>query len=177
MTRRIFRNILLTAVLALLLTSGLLVGTLYRVYEERISAELRTEAAYIVRALDASRDDLDYFAGICPTTRVTLISPEGAVLYDSEADEALMDSHAARPEVAAALESGIGESIRYSSTISELTIYYARRTAEGNVLRIASTRSSVVGVLLNVAPQIIVMLLMVAVRKVEIHNRGGKEEE
>ena len=31
MTRRIFRNILLTAVLALLLTSVLLVGTLYNV--------------------------------------------------------------------------------------------------------------------------------------------------
>ena len=175
MTRRIFRNILLTAVLALLLTSGLLVGTLYRVYEERISAELRTEAAYIVRALDASRDDLDYFAGICPTTRVTLISPEGAVLYDSEADEALMDSHAARPEVAAALESGIGESIRYSSTISELTIYYARRTAEGNVLRIASTRSSVVGVLLNVAPQIIVMLLMVAALSLLIARYASRQ--
>ena len=162
MTKRIFRNILLTAVLALLLTSALLVGTLYNVYEGRISAELRTEAAYIVRALDASRDDLDYFAGICPTTRVTLISPEGTVLYDSEADETLMDSHAERPEVIAALESGIGESIRYSSTISELTIYYARRTAEGNVLRIASTRSSVWGVFLSVAPQIIIMLLMVA---------------
>ena len=52
MTRRIFRNILLTAVLALLLSSALLVGTLYNVYEGRISAELRTEAEYIVRALD-----------------------------------------------------------------------------------------------------------------------------
>ena len=38
MTRRIFRNILLTAVLALLLSSALLVGTLYNVYEGRISA-------------------------------------------------------------------------------------------------------------------------------------------
>ena len=50
MTRRIFRNILLTAVLALLLSSALLVGTLYNVYEGRISAEMRTEAEYIVRA-------------------------------------------------------------------------------------------------------------------------------
>ena len=87
MTKRIFRNILLTAVLVLLLTSTMLVGTLYTVYEDRISAELRTEAEYIVRALDVAQDDLDYFAGICPTTRVTLIAPDGAVLYDSAADE------------------------------------------------------------------------------------------
>ena len=163
MTRRIFRNILLTAVLALLLTSVLLVGTLYNVYEARISAELRTEAEYIVRALEVTRDDLDYFAGIVPTTRVTLISPQGVVLYDSAAEESRMDSHAQRPEFITALTEGAGESIRYSSTLSELTIYYARRTSDGNVLRIASTRTSVLGVFINVAPQIVVMLLTVTV--------------
>lgn len=175
MTRRIFRNILLTAVLALLLTSALLVGTLYSVYEERISAELRTEAEYIVRALDVAQDDLDYFAGIVPTTRVTLISPDGAVLYDSQADESRMDSHAERPEVLEALLSGTGESTRYSNTISQLTIYYARRTANGNVLRIASTRSSVLGVFLNVAPQIVVMLLTVTALSLLIAKYAARQ--
>ena len=175
MTRRIFRNILLTAVLALLLTSALLVGTLYSVYEERISAELRTEAEYIVRALDVAQDDLDYFAGIVPTTRVTLISPDGAVLYDSQADESRMDSHAERPEVREAVLSGTGESTRYSNTISQLTIYYARRTANGNVLRIASTRSSVLGVFLNVAPQIVVMLLTVTALSLLIAKYAARQ--
>ncbi|MBQ7137525.1 MAG: PAS domain-containing sensor histidine kinase [Clostridia bacterium] len=162
MTRRIFRNILLTAVLALLLTSALLVGTLYNVYEGRISAELRTEAAYIVRALNMLPDDRTYFTDFSPDNRVTLIAPDGSVLYDSDADEARMDSHAQRPEVLAALADGTGESTRYSDTLSEVTIYYARRTADGNVLRIASTRSSALGVFLSVAPQIVIMLLMVA---------------
>ena len=175
MTRRIFRNILLTAVLALLLTSALLVGTLYNVYETRISAELRTEADYIVRALDVTQDDLGYFSSLKPTSRVTLIAPDGTVLYDSDADETQMDSHAERPEVQAALETGTGESTRYSDTISEMTIYYARRTAEGNVLRIASTRSSVVGVFLNVAPQIIIMLLMVAALSLLIARYSSRQ--
>ena len=162
MTKRIFRNILLTSVLALLLTSALLVGTLYNVYESRISAELRTEAEYIVRALDMLPDDRAYLIELSPENRVTLIAPDGSVLYDSDADEARMDSHARRPEVLAALANGTGEATRYSDTISEVTIYYARRTADGNVLRIASTRSSALGVFLSVAPQIIIMLLMVA---------------
>ena len=98
MTKRIFRNILLTAVLALLLTSALLVGTLYNVYEGRISAELRTEAEYIVRALDMLPDDRTYFTDFTPDNRVTLIAPDGSVLYDSDADEARMDSHAQRPD-------------------------------------------------------------------------------
>ena len=175
MTRRIFRNILLTAVLALLLSSALLVGTLYNVYEGRISAELRTEAEYIVRALDMTQDDLGYFVDLSSTNRVTLIAPDGSVLYDSDADEARMDSHAQRPEVLAALAEGIGESTRYSDTLSEVTIYYARRTADGNVLRIASTRSSALGVFLSVAPQIIAMLLMVAVLSLLIARYASRQ--
>ena len=162
MTKRIFRNILLTSVLALLLTSALLVGTLYNVYESRISAELRTEAEYIVRALDTMDDDLSFLRGLTLNHRITLISPDGVVLYDSAADEARMDSHAERPEVSDALVTGTGESKRYSDTLSDITTYYARRTANGNVLRIASTRSTLVGLFLDVAPQIVVMMLMVA---------------
>lgn len=162
MTKRIFRNILLTSVMALLLTSALLVGTLYNVYESRISAELRTEAEYIVRALDTMDDDLSFLRGLTLNNRITLISPDGVVLYDSAADEARMDSHAERPEVSDALVTGTGESKRYSDTLSDITTYYARRTANGNVLRIASTRSTLVGLFLDVAPQIVVMMLMVA---------------
>ena len=162
MTKRIFRNILLTSVMALLLTSALLVGTLYNVYESRISAELRTEAEYIVRALDTMDDDLSFLRGLTLSNRITLISPDGVVLYDSAADEARMDSHAERPEVSDALVTGTGESKRYSDTLSDITTYYARRTANGNVLRIASTRSTLVGLFLDVAPQIVVMMLMVA---------------
>ncbi|MBR6667409.1 MAG: hypothetical protein IKL25_03485 [Clostridia bacterium] len=175
MTRRIFRNILLTAVLALLLSSALLVGTLYNVYEGRISAELRTEAEYIVRALDMLPDDRTYFTDFAPNNRVTLIAPDGSVLYDSDADEARMDSHAQRPEVLAALAEGTGESTRYSDTLSEVTIYYARRTADGNVLRIASTRSSALGVFLSVAPQTIAMLLMVAVLSLLIARYASRQ--
>lgn len=169
MTRRIFRSIVLTAVLALLLSSALLVGTLYSVYEGRISGELRTETEYIVRGMNGMQNDLSYFAGFSPDKRVTLIAADGTVLYDSQADEARMVSHAQRPEVLEALESGTGESIRYSDTLSEMTIYYARRTANGNVLRIASTRSSVWGIFLSVTPQIVIMLLAVAALSIVKH--------
>lgn len=175
MTKRVFRNILLTAVLALLLTSALLVGTLYNVYEARISAELRTEAEYIVRALDMTQDDLGYFADIASTNRVTLIAPDGSVLYDSNADETRMDNHAQRPEVLSALTNGTGESTRYSDTLSEVTLYHARQTNEGNVLRIASTRSSVLGVFIGVAPQIAIMLLMVAALSLIIARYSARQ--
>lgn len=175
MTKRVFRNIFVTAVLALMLTSVLLVSTLYNVYETRISTELRTEAEYIVRALDMIGDDERYLSGFSPSNRVTLISSDGAVLYDSAADESRMESHAARPEVIDALDNGTGESTRYSDTLSDVTTYYARKTATGNVLRIASTRSSVLGVFMDVAPQIVLMLLMVAVLSLLIARYSAKQ--
>lgn len=161
MTKRIFRNILLTAVLALLLASALLVITLYNEYEGRIYAQLRSEAAYIVQALNLMQDDQLYLASLQPNSRLTLITAQGRVLYDSAADETQMDSHAERPEVQQAQQTGEGESIRYSDTLSEITFYYALRTGAGNVLRIANTRSSVLGMLMNVATQIVLMLLTV----------------
>lgn len=58
-------------------------------------------------------------------TRITIIAPDGTVLGDSEQDPATMDSHAKRPEVVAALASGLGESIRYSITLGQRMMYIA----------------------------------------------------
>lgn len=40
--------------------------------------------------------------------RITLISPEGTVLYESDANADTMDNHLERPEVKEALEGGTG---------------------------------------------------------------------
>ena len=175
MSRKIFRSILLTAVLALLLASLLLVGTLYRVYENRITQELRTEADYIVRALNALEDSTAYLDGLSSANRITLIAPDGAVLYDSAADEAGMDSHAQRPEVQSALVTGMGESTRYSDTLSEVTLYHAQRTERGHVLRLASTRSSVLGVFIAIVPEILLMLLAVVLLSLVIARKAAEK--
>ena len=175
MSKRIFRSILLTAVLALLLASLLLVGALYRVYENRITKELRTEADYIVRALNALEDSTAYLDELSSSNRITLIAPDGAVLYDSAADEAGMDSHAQRPEVQSALVTGMGESTRYSDTLSEVTLYHAQRTERGHVLRLASTRSSVLGVFIAIVPEMILMLLAVVLFSLVIARKAAEK--
>ena len=52
-----------------------------------------------------------------PDTRMTLIAPDGTVLYDSYADESAMENHSQRPEVIEALQTGEGQSGRYSETL------------------------------------------------------------
>ncbi|MDI6795653.1 MAG: ATP-binding protein [Desulfatibacillaceae bacterium] len=59
------------------------------------------------------------------STRITLISLSGKVIGDSQEASWQMDNHAARPEVAAALEGGTGVSTRYSNTVQKHMVYVA----------------------------------------------------
>ncbi len=67
---------------------------------------------------------------------------ERMVLFDSQADESSMENHAQREEVRQALETGEGQSSRYSSTLLEKTIYYAKRLTDGSILRISISRAT-----------------------------------
>jgi len=59
--------------------------------------------------------------------RVTVISPSGLVLADSQAEPATMENHAHRPEIRAAFEGGQGQSVRPSVTLGRDLLYYAVR--------------------------------------------------
>ncbi len=162
MTGRIFRAVALTAALAVLLAAALTAAALFNVYEDSVAAELRTEAEYIRHALAQQADELAFFEDFEPRGRVTLIAPDGSVLYESSADSSGMDNHLGRPEVEQAFRNGWGGSERRSDTLSEVTIYCAVRTGAGNVLRLSSTRSSMLGVFLRALPPLIGILLAVA---------------
>jgi len=73
--------------------------------------------------------------------RITIISPEGRVLADSESETATMESHAERPEVREALQNGEGRATRQSVSVRNQLLYYAvREYLPGNipvVLRLA----------------------------------------
>jgi two-component system, OmpR family, phosphate regulon sensor histidine kinase PhoR len=69
-------------------------------------------------------------------TRVTIISRDGTVLADSEADPKAMENHAGRPEVAAALAGQNGMSTRLSKTVGTDFLYVAVPSG-GNVARLA----------------------------------------
>ncbi len=59
--------------------------------------------------------------------RVTVISPTGTVLGESQQASATMPNHSDRPEVIAALAEGTGNSIRYSQTLGMDMLYTAVR--------------------------------------------------
>jgi two-component system phosphate regulon sensor histidine kinase PhoR len=58
-------------------------------------------------------------------TRVTIIDVDGTVLGDSEEDPSTMENHATRPEIRDALNTGLGEITRYSTTLGQKMMYVA----------------------------------------------------
>lgn len=161
MAKRIFRNMVLTAILTVMLAAAVIVPSLYTAHENRMSSALRQEAGIIADALELAEDDPAYLKQLDTESRISLISADGTVLFDSVADAAQMENHANRPEFVQALESGSGESTRASETLAKTTIYYALRMENGLVLRISDTRSSMLGTFMKVLPMIVGMLLCV----------------
>ena len=174
MAKRIFRNVVLTAIIAVLLTNFLTVFTMYNAYEESITQELRQEAEYVIHALEASPDQVLYLQGLETNNRITLIENDGTVIFDNAVKVSGMENHMNRPEVVMAIENGWGESTRTSDTVSEVTLYYAQRMNDGRIFRIANTRNSIVGTFAGVLPMIIGMLVIVVLLSLINARRAAK---
>jgi two-component system phosphate regulon sensor histidine kinase PhoR len=57
--------------------------------------------------------------------RITIIAPDGRVLGDSAEVSEHMENHGTRPEILAALRTGTGTSVRYSTTVKYSMLYRA----------------------------------------------------
>ena len=110
-----------------------------RSLDERLLAEARlvAEAAAPVLGTGAGIDTVDPLAkrlGAGGGERVTLIAPDGTVLGDSENDPRRLDNHGGRPEVLAALATGVGRTTRHSDTERRDFTYLAVPVRDGDRL-------------------------------------------
>lgn len=139
----------LLLILTVLLGLAIYVAAFVRsTYIEQLEAQLAAEAAVVAgeAALALAVDpasDLEALAvrvGQNSGVRVTLIAPDGTVLGDSAEAPELMENHAGRPEVAAALAGERGSSFRRSATVGYDMLYVAVPIrADSQVLGVART--------------------------------------
>lgn len=158
MTKRIFRTIIIVAGSVLAAAFVIIIGCLYgyfiEVQENLLCDELDLAAA------GAEYGGVEYLNKLdCRNYRLTWISKEGTVLFDSEAKESDMENHANREEVAEALKNGTGKSSRYSETLLKKTIYYAKRISDGSVVRISISQASVGYLALGMLQPVIVVFV------------------
>ena len=85
----------------------------------------------------AVSDPADSIAEALPEgMRVSVVSSDGTVLYDSQVPAGGMDNHLERPEIQAALKDGAGYSVRTSDTSGEKYFYFAK-AYPGKIVRCA----------------------------------------
>lgn len=157
MTKRIFRATLLVGVAVLVASLTLVMGALYSYFGRVQESQLRDELS--LAAVGVEQNGTDYLRKLeSDQYRITWLGADGAVLYDTRADAESMENHAQRQEVQQALATGEGESSRYSDTLLQKTVYYAKRLPDGTVLRLSAIRVTTGVLVLNMLQPILLVL-------------------
>lgn len=173
MTGKIWRSVFFTSVLILLLSFAFMTAILYPFFEGQIVKELKSEANYA--AYSVAQDEAGFFKNFNDRDRrVTLIAPDGKVLNDTAEDAEKLDNHRDRKEVQQALLSGDGTSIRYSDTLTEKTVYYAKRLENGNILRVSTRQYTIVTILLSLVHPLLVVLILALLLSFLLSSRVAK---
>ena len=150
MRTRIFRAIWTLSLTVLCIS---MVISLYAMYDQLTGEQfeqLRNETE--LAAQGVAQSGLAYLRGLeTRNIHVTWITADGKVLFDSEADLTGMENHLEREEIRMALDSGHGESTRYSTTFGEKQLYTAERLQDGTILRLSVTQSSIRHLMLRAA--------------------------
>ena len=171
MTKKIFKSTVLVSAMILILGSALVMGILYRYFGKQLDGELEKEASYL--AYGVEQNGVNYLEHLKQKdARMTYIDASGNVLYDSQADISSMENHSDRKEFEEAVQKGHGYAERMSSTLSEKTVYYARKLTDGTVLRVAAVHSSILALMLQLLPSVIgvaiVMLILAGIAAARI---------
>ncbi|MDD6824704.1 MAG: ATP-binding protein [Oscillospiraceae bacterium] len=174
MKKSIFRSICLVAIGVFLTSLILIMGVLYRYFSavQLESLKKQTELA----AIAVENEGISYFENIeTKEFRITLINPDGKVLFDTQSSADDMENHLNRAEIRDAIRNGYGESMRYSSTLLERLIYTAQKLPDGSVIRLSETHYSVLSLVLMMTQPILITAVVAVVLSLILASRlSGK---
>lgn len=152
----IFRSTVVVGVAVYILCASLFISKLHSYFEEQIFSELETECDFLISALKtigtigtvgtrkanetvgtletvaeknhaSDNDTVTFLSHIESKNRITLVeAASGDVIFDNMADAGRMENHALRFEIFSAKENGSSKSSRYSETMTQRTLYFAK---------------------------------------------------
>lgn len=160
MSKKIFRSIVLVAIIIWAACFALFLQVLYSYFSKEYMSELKTEANIIAASVNKYGEDYLNSLQDIDIMRITLIDADGNVLFDNVSKADSMENHSDREEFLEALENGYGDSTRYSSTISEKTIYYALRLENEMVIRVSRSYYSAWTLIVGMGQPIAIIALL-----------------
>jgi two-component system phosphate regulon sensor histidine kinase PhoR len=176
LSKKLLKNFSVIAVVSILLTAVFSTAAFWFVFSDEQEAEVRQYTDKIISVYNSDSEiDLSKYYGI-GDFRVTLIKSDGSVVSDSvDTDVNSMPNHSDRPEFEQAIKDGNGSSHRMSETLNKITYYYAGKTADGSVIRVAKTIDSIYGIFLFVIPSILIIMIGVFVVCTILTKRSTKK--
>ena len=171
MPKKIFKAIALVAGIMLIACLLIIVDCLYEYFCSVQENELKDMLDVASKAV--SSDGSSFLTRLKSNRfRLTWIAADGSVIYDTQTGE--LENHMERAEVKEAMQNGEGESRRYSSTLMEKTIYYAKRLDDGTVLRISTSSATAGKLLLGMLRPIVIVLIAALVLSLIFADRLAK---
>jgi two-component system phosphate regulon sensor histidine kinase PhoR len=174
MTKKIYKSIIKAALRVFAITLALILWVLYGYFSSVQQKRLKAETSLAARAVEQLGSD--YFQELKPTDyRITWVDGKGNVLYDSVKNSSDMENHLDRQEIRQALETGTGESSRYSTTLTEKYLYQAKRLNDGTVLRLSMSHNSVLRLMFGMAQPIVFIVIVAAAMSFFMASRLSKQ--
>ncbi len=161
MTKKIFKSVLLVAIVMVLFCCTFILGILYRHFTTIEEEQLESQLGFVVTGVENEGED--YLKNLTEKKyRITWVEADGTVKFDNKSDASKMENHANREEIKEALKFGRGECSRYSSTLTQRTLYYAKKINDGSVVRISVSQETVLKLLVSmISPMVITIIIAV----------------
>ncbi len=154
MEEKISYRLFLMGFLGLLFTAALCIFVFHKAFTAQAWTSLEREADLVSAGYDLVQDPQQLSSFVTNDLRITLISQDGSVLFESATDQP-MENHLSRPEIRQAMTEGVGRDIRDSQTMGYETYYYAVLLPNGEILRMAQDAETVWSIYDSTLPAIV----------------------
>lgn len=162
MRNGIFKSICIAAGAVFLATMVIILGALYEYFSSTQQTSLKAQTELAAQGVE--HEGIAYFVDYSSDDpRITWISENGSVLFDSESNADGMENHSDRAEIRQAFKTGYGESSRYSSTLTRRQIYSAKLLSDGTVIRLSSSHLTIPALILIMFQPILLLIIIACV--------------
>lgn len=164
MKKKINAQLIYIGIFSIISTLIMVLVIFYNIFRQQVFDDLKAYAQIInsiddIDHLDEDRGGFIQEYGI----RVTVINDNGDVIYDNMADYPVMENHGNRPEVAEAFKNGEGSYVRISETFDKNTYYYALKTDDNRVLRVAKDAGGIIMLFGNSIPALVIVCVLLCI--------------
>ncbi|MGB4985409.1 MAG: ATP-binding protein, partial [Erysipelotrichaceae bacterium] len=174
MRKKISKSIIEVSIIVLSLTFCLILGVLYQYYTNNQIIQLKNELELVSQGINLNQEKFLDKLNI-DNYRITWIAKDGVVIYDSKANNQVMDNHIEREEFIEASKVGYGQSERVSKTLSGKTYYVAKRLDDNSIIRVSINQLTIFSLVLSLVQPILIVIIIVLVLSAYISHKLSKK--